>query len=119
MTYGTATLIGCGALVLGGPIGLSLVANLIRRQREFGRRSLRRFVASGMIVSGAIFLFGGPAFHRLFPPPYDPMLANGNGLDLRGFLFWWAAWAGAALTFTIALAYGVDLSRLRRSRQAA
>ncbi|TCB94462.1 hypothetical protein E0H26_21360 [Micromonospora zingiberis] len=117
MTYGTATLIACGALVFGGPIGLGLFANLIRR-RDFGRRSLRRFVAGGIVVSGAIFFLGGPASNWLVPPPYDPILASGRGLDLRGSLFWLAAWAGAALTFAIALAYGVDLSRLRRSRQA-
>ncbi|MFF0719021.1 hypothetical protein [Micromonospora sp. NPDC003816] len=115
MTYGAATLLGCGALVFGGPIGLSLAAHLIRR-REFGRRSLRLFVAGGIVVSGTILLFGGPAFHGLFPPPHDPILASGRGLDLRGFLFWLAAWAGAALTFAIALAYGIDLNRLRRSR---
>lgn len=56
-------------------------------------------------------------FHRLFPPPYDPVLASGRGLDLRGYLFWLAAWAGGTLTFTIAIAYGVELGRLRRSWQ--
>ncbi|TDC29474.1 hypothetical protein E1211_25955 [Micromonospora sp. 15K316] len=118
MTYGTEMVIGCGALVLGGPIGVSLVANLIR-QRGFGKRSLRLLVVGGIVASGAIFLFGGPAFHRLFPPPHDPVLASGRGLDLRGSWFWLAARAGGALTFAIALAYGVDLGRLRRSRQAA
>ncbi|WP_433532208.1 hypothetical protein ACQPYA_09305 [Micromonospora sp. CA-263727] len=116
MTYGTATLIGCGAFFLGGPISLSLVANLIR-QRDFGKRSLWLLVVGGTVTSGAIILFGAPAFQRLFPPPYDPALANGRGLDLRGIWFWLAATAGGALTFATALAYGVDLGRLRRSRQ--
>ncbi|WFF03725.1 hypothetical protein [Micromonospora sp. WMMD964] len=118
MTYGTTELISCGALFLGGPIGLSLVANLIR-QRDFGRRSLRLLVVGGIVASGAIILFGAPAFHRLFPPPHDPVFAGGRGLDLRGIWLWLAAWAGGALTFALALAYGVDLGRLRRSRQTA
>ncbi|MFF0154041.1 hypothetical protein [Micromonospora sp. NPDC005203] len=118
MTYGTAMLIGCGALFLSGPIGLSLVVNLIR-QRDFDKRSLRILVVGGIVASVAIILFGAPAFHRLFPPPHDPVLASGRGLDLRGVWFWLAAWAGGALTFALALAYGVDLDRLRRSRRAA
>ncbi|PYC72991.1 hypothetical protein C7C45_07790 [Micromonospora arborensis] len=117
MTSGTATLIGCGALFLGGPVGLILVANLIR-QRDFGQRSLRLLVVGGIVASGAIILCAAPAFHRLFPPPHDPVFASGRGLDLRGIWFWLAAWAGGALTFALALAYGVDLGRLRRSRQS-
>jgi len=40
-------------------------------------------------------------------------------LDLRGFLFGVACWAGGIATFALALAYDSDLNRERRRREAA
>jgi len=73
VTYETATVVGCSILVLGGPIGLGLVAALIRR-RDFDKLPVRMLVIGGILASGLIFWRAGPAESR--PSPWHSRTAT-------------------------------------------
>lgn len=92
MDWDTFELVGFCVLSVAPIVVLFLAGRWARANGS--RTALNWFLLLGMGGSAALLLFGGRVVGMVFVPPYEPSLAGGRGLDLRGILLVFGTWIG-------------------------
>ena len=101
MTYDDLELLGFWALSIF-PAAALVVIGVLMHRRSSGPRPMSGYLFGGIGASILYAMFAGVLAGRIFPPPYDPYLSSGRGLDLRGIGFVLGGFAGGALGATTA-----------------
>ena len=109
MDWNTFELVSFCVLSLGPIVILTLAGRMVRAKRS--STWLNWYLILGIGCSTALLLFGGRVLGIVFPPPYEPSLAGGRGLDLRGILLVFGTLVGGV---TGIVTTGISFSRSYR-----
>jgi drug/metabolite transporter (DMT)-like permease len=99
------------------PSVLLILVGIVAHNR-LSKAWMPQYLVLGILGCFIYAMFAGGLVAKLFPPPYDPGLAGGRGLDLRGVGFFIGSWIGALAGVACALVTVAGSALVRRLRES-